>query len=461
MSEFSYPGGGFNVLGPPATADNHSEAAWKPVLDETGPSTYRIAASGKHYALSRRIEVQPGRVVVHDTLTNQTAEPLGILLRNRIAPPTGAFKDLYVAGCPSGGNLSPRGIKTNPTIFLGREGMGLGLIALDDVFIVQSMAAVQDGVATLQSDSFALDKNASYTLDWAIYPMASGDYYDFINQVRRDEGRNGSVDGGIGFITRGPSDRRGIPDRRSVELRNIKYGLVHCLSYAADDPSISIEGIEFMNYPKERRLLKEQFAAIHRAYPGMKIVVHVAHSLWATNKPEQVFPDSRVIDAGGRQTVFTTDPGSYFSKERLAQGWNWYIYYPTLDNSYGRALLKSVDVLMDEIGADGPFMDGFMWPYGGEYTYDRWDGHTAQIDPKTQTIVRKMGSVLLIVPGRPGGVLPKGARQGGRGDREQFGHHPHHRPRKLYYSRQRVLCRAAHALGLDAHVAVVVRGHPH
>jgi hypothetical protein len=51
---------------------------------------------------------------------------------------------------------------------------------------------------------------------------------------------------------------------------------------------------------------------------------------------------------------------------------------------------------MDEIGADGPFMDGFMWPYGGEYTYDRWDGHTAQIDPKTQTIVRKMGSVLLL-----------------------------------------------------------------
>ena len=200
----------------------------------------------------------------------------------------------------------------------------------------------------------------------------------------------------MGFITHGPGDRRGVPDRRSVELRNIKYGLVHCLSYAADDPGVSIEGIEFIDYPKERRLLKEQFAAIHRAYPGMKIVVHVAHSLYATNKPDRVFPDSRVLGADGRQAVFTTDPGSYFSRERLAQGWNWYIYYPTPDNSFGRAMLDSADVLLDEIGADGAFLDGFMWAYGGEYTYDRWDGHTAEIDPETKTIVRKMGSVLLL-----------------------------------------------------------------
>ena len=296
------------------------------------------------------------------------------------------------------------------------------------------MAAVQDGAATLQSDTFALDKNASYTLDWAIYPTSSGDYYDFINQVRRDEGRNGTVEGGLGFITSGPSDRRGIPERRSVELRNIKYGLVHCLSYAADDPGVSIEGIEFMDYPKERRLLKEQFAAIHRAYPGMKIVVHVAHSLYATNKPERVFPDSRVIDAGGRQTVFTTDPGSYFSRERLAEGWNWYIYYPTLDNSYGRAMLKSVDVLMDEIGADGPFMDGFMWalrrrlylrPLGRPYGPNRRQDQ----DDRAQD-----GVGAAAFPGCSGGVLPQGAGQGRRGDRQQLGHHPHDRPRKLHHS---------------------------
>ena len=144
-SEFSYPHGGFNVLGRSSTASDHSEPAWKPAVRETASPAHLIVASGEHYSLSRRIEVQPGRVVVRDTITNKTAEPLGILVRNRIMPPAGATNEVYVAGCRCQGNLSPRTIKTNPTVFLGGRHMGLGLAALDDVFIVQSMAAVRNG----------------------------------------------------------------------------------------------------------------------------------------------------------------------------------------------------------------------------------------------------------------------------------------------------------------------------
>jgi hypothetical protein len=41
-------------------------------------------------------------------------------------------------------------------------------------------------------------------------------------------------------------------------------------------------------------------------------------------------------------------------------------------------------------------MDGFMWQYGSPYTYNQWDGHSADIDPRTKTITRKKGSVLLL-----------------------------------------------------------------
>ncbi|NUQ62794.1 MAG: hypothetical protein HUU20_09910 [Pirellulales bacterium] len=388
QSEFSYPGGGFYAFGAPS--------AWKPAAKQLGPAAHSVTASGKDYAVSRRIELQPGRAVIQDTIQNLTAEPLGVLVRNHLMPVPGALREARVAGYPSGSNMPRRSIKTNPTIFLPDEDGGVGLVALDDVFIVQAMATLEGGKATLHSDTFALDKNASYTLEWAVYLTPSADYYDFINQVRRDEGRNGIVDGGIGFVTRGPADRRSIPTREAIAIRNLKYLLIHCLSYAADDPGVSIEGIEFLDFPKERAQLKEQFAAIHREFPELKIAFHVAHSLYATNRPDRLFADSRVIDARGKHAVYTADPGSYFSRQRRDEGWNWYIYYPTLDNSFGRAMLHSVDVMIDEIGADGPFMDGFMWAYGGEYTYDRWDGHTAQIDPKTKTIARTMGSVLLL-----------------------------------------------------------------
>lgn len=395
-SEFSYPHGGFNRLGQgvnePAQA---AENGWKPVVRQLGPVGYRVEAAGRYYRLVRSVEKQPTRVLVRDTLSNTTAEPLGILIRHHVldVPPQAGCR---VGGYPAGAPLLAKDIKTNPTLLAVRGKAGLGLVALDDVFIVQSLASLAAGTATLHTDTFALDAGSSYTLEWAAYPTPGGDYYDFINQVRRDEGRNGTVDGGLGFITRSPFDRRGVPSRQFVELRNLKYGLIHCLSSVADDPGISIEGIEFLEYPKEREALRQQIAAIHWEFPGMKVLFHIAHSLYATNRPEQTFADSRVIGSDGKHAVYTTNPGNYFSPERLAQGWNWYIYYPTLDNSFGKALLASGDVIRDEIGADGAFMDGFMWAYGGQYTYDRWDGHTAQIDPQTKTITRKMGSVLLL-----------------------------------------------------------------
>jgi hypothetical protein len=396
LSEFSYPGGGFNTLGGASARDNQTEAIWKPRIERPAPATYRITAAGRHYGLSRWIEAQPTRVVIKDTIINTTGEPLGVLVRNRVAPPGRGSLLLCIGGWPCAGDVSARTIKANPTIFLSRGNLGLGLVALDDVFIVQSMATVQGAAATLHTDTFALDKNASYTLEWAVYPTASSDYYDFVNQVRRDERRNGTVDGAPGFITKSLGDRRSIPTQESVKLRNIKYGIIHGLAYLADDPGLTVDGIDFIDFPKERKLLTEQIAATRKAHPGMKILFHIAHSLYTTNKPDRIFPDSRVIDASGKQTVYAPNPFPWISKERFAQGWDEYIYYPTLDNSFGRTMLKTVDVIMDEIGADGPYMDGFLWAYGGEYTYDRWDGHTAEIDPKTKTIRRKMGSVLLL-----------------------------------------------------------------
>jgi hypothetical protein len=88
--------------------------------------------------------------------------------------------------------------------------------------------------------------------------------------------------------------------------------------------------------------------------------------------------------------------GSYFSAGRVADNWRWWIYYPTLENSFGKTLLDSVDVMMDEMGAQGVFADGFLFGYGGEYTYDHWDGRSADIDPATHTITRKKASVLLV-----------------------------------------------------------------
>ena len=392
-SRYSYPHGGENVLTPAATVQGGP--GWGVVLD-AGAGVYRVTGEGPHYRVERTISVHVDRVAVRDVVRNKTAEPLGIILRNQVVV-EGRELDPFLAGTRGG---AERDIKINPTVFLAGEGVGLGLIALDDVYVVQARGFCEDGRAGISSGNFALAAGAEYALEWAVYVNGTGDYYDFVNAVRRDEGRGGvTVEGGFAFHR---IDR--VPGRDYLDLRGIRYFSGPCLSNVIDDPSVSLEGIEFVEYPKVCDQLRRQFEGVRALDSSVKCMFHIAHALYATDRPDDLFPDSRLVDANGKQHVYGDGDGyyysrSYFSKERLDAGWRWWIHYPTLENSFGRAMLRSVDVMMDRIGCRGAFMDGFMWTYGSAYTYDRWDGHSADIDPATKTITRKKGSVLLLSQG--------------------------------------------------------------
>ena len=397
-SSYSYPYGGENRLIASEKRDGNGEKSWKVQTRKISDREYTVTARGKYYTIERRVLVQPTRVYVKDTIKNNSDEDVGIIIHNRLNAKQKDFTDSYLSGWKGQGR---RKQTYSPSVFVARQGLGIGLVPLDDVYIVQSAVFYEKGMAGIATEEFALAKGASYTLEWAVYPNETGDYYDFINVVRKDEDRIGTIDGGFAFISKGPFSRRNIPTKKFVALRSIKYGCIHCLSGAADDPQVSIEGIEFMDFPKEMALLKKQIAAIHKKHPNLKVMFHVAHSLYATNRPNETFPDSRVVDKDGKQVLYGTeahywDSYAYLSKARVRDGWRFWIYYPTPGNSFHDALMKSVDVMMDEIGCDGVFMDGFMYGYGSRYTYDRWDGHTAEIDPKTKTIKRKVGSVLLL-----------------------------------------------------------------
>jgi len=389
-SRFSFPHGGENVLSPSGGIEGGPE--WT-VRCETSDEGMRVVGQCPYYRIERQMRVEPHRVVVSDTVRNLTPDALGIILRNQVVTDGGQFAAL-LGGEPARG---PREIKINPTVFLFKPNLGLGFVALDDVYVVQSRGFFEDNRAGILTQEFALDRKADYTFEWAIYPNGTGDYYDFINLVRRDEKRGGvTVEGGFAFYSTGA-----VPSREHLEIRGLKYFSAPCLARVIDDPAISLEGIEFIEYPKVREQLRKQFQAVTAMDPAAKCMFHIAHSLYATNEPEKKFPDARVVNADGRQHTYGNSDayyygGSYFTKERLDQGWRWWIFYPTRENSFGKAMLRSVDVMVDDIGCRGAFMDGFMWQYGSAYTYNQWDDHSADIDPQTKTISRKKGSVLLL-----------------------------------------------------------------
>ncbi len=395
-SAFSIPDG-WNRLATGAIAGDWS-------LEQThgdGDGVVTVSAKGQSYLLKRIAVPEQGRVLIHDTVTNLTEEPIAVLFRHSARSNPGSLGKVHLAGMQVGRAGGSVELKTCPIATFECNGVALGLVPLDDVFIVQSTGAYDGEKVTIGSDTFALGGGKSHTFEWAVYALDGGGYYDLVNAVRHDDDRNHvTVQSGFAFVP-GTLHRRSlelVPDERFFKIRNADYISLSCLSFCSDDPSFSLEGIEFMEYPLERQRVRQMMDAMNKVRPGIRGMFHVAHQLYANATPDRVFADSRVLQADGTHAVYPYDysNGNYFTRQRYEQNWRWWIYYPTFKNSFGKAMLDSIDVMMDEMGAEGVFVDGYLWGYGGDYTYDRWDGVSADVDPQTHRVKRLKGSVILL-----------------------------------------------------------------
>jgi len=380
-TRISWPRGDYNRLG----GSGGGETSWKPRVESHSTTHFTVDAAGDHYSVHRDIAVFPTHVFVKDTYTNLTDQDLGLLIYNELPVVEDQLTAVRLAGYERKGRMVEMPHYGGASVFVSDRNTGIGMVPMDDVFVVQSVLYVENNVAGMGSEKFALGPKASHTLEWAIYPTGSGEYYDFVNAFRRVEDRIGTVDYAPGYVAFGPNNRRQVPTRDYLEKRGIRLALLSVLGRAEDDLEANIEGIEFLDFPKERALTKQQGIAIHRRHPEVKVMFHIAHSLYAT-QDENKFPDSKVISANGKHA-------------RWGGGkWPWWVFYPTPGNSFHDAMMRSVDVMMDEMDMDGAFMDGFMLGYGGAWTYDGlWDQHSAIIDKNTKTIDRKVSSVLLLM----------------------------------------------------------------
>ncbi len=120
-----------------------------------------VQFEGKYYRINRSIVTSPSRVVVKDTITNTTAEPIGIIVANQGTLPGGDIERSYMAGLSSIFSTPEREIMYNPTLLVQKKGFGVGMVALDDVFIVQSLGAV-DKLTIAGTDAYDWEFSDEY-----------------------------------------------------------------------------------------------------------------------------------------------------------------------------------------------------------------------------------------------------------------------------------------------------------
>ena len=407
-SSYSFPHGGNNRLTVADTPHRKGEPAWKVTARGLDDKDYQVTAGGEHYSIDRRITLKANHILIKDTFTNNTDDVIGVILDNQVNTHNKPVTSIQ----------TPK----NFTFFISAKDHGLGVVGLDDVYQLQQDTRSTNGIASMATNTFGLDRHASYTVEWAVYPTATADYFAFINALRKVERLNRTVEGAFGLIGDGEglttaADRRAPANPRAVRAKGMKYVSYFYLIAPADDPGMSLEGIEFTEYPKESALLKKAIAESHRLNPGLKVMFHIAHGLYATNRPETLFPDSRVIDSAGNQVMYGSNSAEYycryFSRRCFDEGHRWWIFYPTMENSFGRAMLDAIDYMLDEIGASAMYADGFVSGYARGHTYNTWDRHSVEIDLKTKCVTRKMGNVSLMALPVLKAVTRKVAAKGG------------------------------------------------
>ncbi len=385
---FSRPGGGRNALRfAPAPA-----ARWERVEARLlGASQIEITAQDKSYLLVRRVTRRGHRLEIRDELTNRTSRVIGVAFETTILP-AAEPEDAYLAGydkwAAAGSHSNPT---PNPTALWALKRSALGFVAEDSAFRLQLEMTLSGRRLALAARHLGLKPRETYAVRWALYPRRRPDYWSFINTVRADWRVNFTIPGCFGFYSGDP-----ILKVSDEYLRNwlTRRGI-----------TILAIGPWWGDIFGNTRTEQEQAALflamrnrIKSLCPNVRIVTKV-QTILAMSSPRgrDPFADSQIILPDGRpleRAAFRTGRIWGLPKGRVR-----YHHYPAPGGSWVRQIKRWVRLTMETAKCDGVYFDTFSYantPHYARFTYDKWDGRTVDIDPRTGEVVRRYGDLALL-----------------------------------------------------------------
>jgi len=391
-TKVSYPNAGFNYLLPSNSQDTISQTGRK-VKVEPSADGGRILAQGPDYRLARTVHITKRRIEISDLFTNLHAnQNIGLLVQNQVSL-KGKNAVVRLAGNPDP-DINEYFSYGNPSVYASLQDHGLGMICEDDVF--RNQATLFYDVATesmgLRTDMLCLRPGASYTLHWSLYPVASGDYYDFVNLVRSDWGSNYTVDGAWTFFDPNTILATPLEDiRRNFSRLGIKYACSWggWADGTKDSKKIGFGADVLQPYWEHlRNALRNAAIKIRQAVPECKVLLYYNSQRNSFKHSTDTFRDSVLTDPQGK--VVYTDWSGQFDRT-----WN---FVPTLENSFGRIMLQVAKLYMDDLRADGLYWDEMEnIEYGRPLiTYNCGDGYSCLLDDKALGIKQEIGLTTIL-----------------------------------------------------------------
>jgi len=335
--------------------------------------------SNRFFAHSRTVERKAEAIVVRDTFRNLTGENLPLMQRHEAAPAS-PLRKIWLAGLSPDGVTGASSASENPSTFGVTEAAGLGLLPLNDEFQVHVTNHAADGALVLADNQFVLAPGRSYTAEWALVPVARPDYFDFVNAARRLLDANFTIPHCFAFLRGGPLTEKW-SDERFASFIRLKSADLVCASIAYPPyKGRYAHGLAFQRVPHDGFV--RHVGRVRRLAPETKSCVYFHCFINAEDDAAKNFPDARVLRSDGSHA----DYGQPF----------YGLFFPTESNAYGRAVRRNVELILDDIKADGVYWDELEYSAYAYHFGDPWDGCSADIDPRTMRIQRLKSSVTLI-----------------------------------------------------------------
>ncbi|MCX6907156.1 MAG: hypothetical protein NTY01_03835, partial [Verrucomicrobia bacterium] len=335
--------------------------------------------SNAFFEHSRKVERKAEAIVVRDTLKNLTNENLPLMQRHE-AILSSPLKKIWLAGLSPAGLIGTSSAPENPTTFGVTEKTGLGLLPLNDEFQVHVSNYAADGALGLADNQFVLQPGKSYTAEWAIVPVARPDNFDFINVARRLLDANFTIAYCYAFLRGGPHTEKW-SDEQFANFIKLKSANLMCDSimyptwhghYTHGTP------FQLISHDSYKRYVER----VRRLVPDAKSCIYFHCFIDTLEDAPEKYPDARVLRNDGTQADYGK-PGDR-------------IFFPTERNQFGRAMRRNVEIILDDIKADGVYWDELEYSAYAYHFGEPWDGCSADIDAKTMKIRRLKSSVTLI-----------------------------------------------------------------
>ena len=333
--------------------------------------------------VTREVSVRGDHIHVADTFANPSDKLIGVMVEHH-ADLVGKPLALYLAGRKSFADTAVADEAAHPTAFAQFAGLGVGLVAEDDILRVHTRSFHNPKTFGISDNRLGVPAGGEATLEWSIYPLPGtgeqADYWAFVNAVRRNWDVNFTIPGPFSFA----HIPRGLTGEQYAKWMHDRALTYACGGIAKFTDGKYAHGTGILSAPEfvaqERNWTTKMAAADPALVPLAYFHAHCSTEPNGRTK----YADSRLLDGKGEQIDY---PYRYPLP----------LYVPTLENSYGKALWGYVNTLIDDVGVRGIYWDEMSYSVKRFAPGLPWDGCTVSIDPTTHQVTGKLTSVPLIM----------------------------------------------------------------